>query len=238
MNQMFLKPDQEPARHDDLLSRGREDWDNRVSQAIAGQTAWKHALYAALGVIAISAYGNVWQAQQSKVQTVHIVHDGIGGVIAVSVSSDAYGEPTQAMLKAALEQWIINVRSVYVDIDAMKKGFWAATYLIDARSQSEALVQKFWADPSPWKRAETETVSLENVVAVPPTDATIGAGGMQTWRITWTEVVTSRDGQNETRQPWAGNITFKLRQPATLQDAYKNPDGIHIISHSWTGAAR
>jgi type IV secretory pathway TrbF-like protein len=61
---------------------------------------------------------------------------------------------------------------------------------------------------------------------------------MQTWRITWTEVVTSRDGQNETRQPWAGNITFKLRQPATLQDAYKNPDGIHIISHSWTGAAR
>ncbi len=155
MNQMFRKPDQEPARHDDLLSRGREDWDNRVSQAIAGQTAWKRALYAALGVIAISAYGNVWQAQQSKVQTVHIVHDGIGGVIAVSVSSDAYGEPTQAMLKAALEQWIINVRSVYVDIDAMKKGFWAATYLIDARSQSEALVQKFWADPSPWKRAET-----------------------------------------------------------------------------------
>ena len=174
---MFRKPDQEPARHDDLLSRGHEDWDNRVSQAIAGQTAWKRALYAALGVIAISAYGNVWQAQQSKVQTVHIVHDGIGGVIAVSVSSDAYGEPTQAMLKAALEQWIINVRSVYVDIDAMKKGFWAATYLIDARSQSEALVQKFWADPSPWKRAETETVSLENVVAVPPTDATIGRSG-------------------------------------------------------------
>jgi len=235
---IFRKPDQEPVRHDDLLSRGHEDWDARVSQAIAGQTAWKRALYASLGVIAISAYGNVWQAQQSKVQTIHIVHDNIGGVIAVSVSSDESGKPTEAMIKAALEQWIVNVRSVYIDVEAMKRGFWAATYLVDAHSQSESLLTKYWADPTPWKRAETETVSLENVVAVPPTAATIGADSMQTWRIVWIEHITSRDGQNETREAWAGNITFKQRDPTTSDEAHKNPNGVHIISVSWTGSPR
>jgi type IV secretion system protein VirB5 len=235
---IFRKTGQEPVRHDDLLSRGHEDWDARVSQAIAGQTAWKRALYASLGVIAISAYGNVWQAQQSKVQVVHIVHDNVGGVIGVSVSSDAPGEPTQAMLKAALEQWIVNVRSVYIDALAMRKGIISAYDLIDAHSQSAATLGKFYQDQDPFKRAETETVDLEKVVAVPPTASDIGPGGMQTWRVTWIEHVVSRDGQNETRQAWAGNITFKLRQPATPQEAYKNPDGIHVLSHSWTGSPR
>ncbi len=68
-----------------------------------------------------------------------------------------------------------------------------------------------------------------------PAAATIGAEEMQTWGLTWVEHVTSRDGQNETRQAWAGNITFKLKRPANIRDAYKNPDGIHVLSLSWTG---
>nr|WP_294547305.1 hypothetical protein [uncultured Rhodopila sp.] len=53
---------------------------------------------------------------------------------------------------------------------------------------------------------------------------------MQTWRITRVEHITGRDGQNETRQAWAGNITFKLKRPAAIEDAYHNPDGIHILA--------
>jgi type IV secretory pathway TrbF-like protein len=235
---MFRKPDQEPMRHEDILSRGHEDWDNRVSLAIAGQTAWKRALYATLGILAVSVSSNVWQAQQSKVQVVHIVHDSIGGVIAVSASSDEPGDPTQVMLKAALEQWIVNIRSVYIDALAMRSGILAAYDLVDARSQAAAALGTFYTGQDPFKRAETETVSLENVVAVPPTAATIGPDGMQTWRMTWVEHITSRDGQNETRQAWAGNITFKLKRPAAIQDAYHNPDGIHILAYSWTGGPR
>ncbi|MGD0107258.1 MAG: VirB8/TrbF family protein, partial [Rhodopila sp.] len=103
MNVMFRKTDQDPVRHDSTIEQGHINWDARVGEALAGQTAWRRCLYAAMGLIAVSVGGNIWQAGQSKVQVVHVVHDSLGGVIAVSVSSDTPGDPTQAMLKAALE---------------------------------------------------------------------------------------------------------------------------------------
>lgn len=236
---MFRKPadnpDRELASHDDPVARGYDDWDARVSQAIAGQTAWKRCLYVALGVIAVSVSGNVWQAGQAKVQVIHIVHDQIGNVIGVSVSSDTPGDPTQAMLKAALENWIVNVRSVYVDLNALKRAAWSAAYLVDGHTQADADLRRWYAKQTPWFRAADETAALDKVVAIPPTSATIGPDGLQTWALNWTEVTTSRDGQSETSQLWAGNVTFKVTRPTTPEEANHNPDGIHIVAYSWTG---
>jgi type IV secretory pathway TrbF-like protein len=234
VNQMFRRADQAPVQHDDIVSRGYIDWDARVSEALAGQTAWKRCLYAALGIVAISVSGNVWQAGQSHVQVIHVVHDAIGGVIAVSLSSDTPDGPTQAMLAAGLEAWITNVRTVGVDVNAMKRSILSAYDLIEGRSQAAETLKRYYNANEPFHRAETETVALENVVAIPPMEATIGLGGMQTWAVNWTERVTSRDGQNETHTPWSGNITFKLGTPQSLADAKKNPNGVHVIALSWT----
>jgi type IV secretion system protein TrbF len=158
----------------------------------------------------------------------------LGRVIAVSVSSDTPGEPTQAMLKAALEDWIVNVRSVYVDANALRRSVFAAYDLVEKQSQAWGALGTFYNAQDPFKRAETETVSLENVVAVPPTSATIGLDGKQTWALSWVEHVTSRDGLTETRQVWAGNITFTLHRPTSVTQAQHNPNGIHIVAYSWT----
>jgi type IV secretory pathway TrbF-like protein len=235
LNKIFRRDDQDPVRHDDILSRGYEDWDSRVSEAISGQTAWKYTAWVCLALLTGSGTFNVWQAQQTKVQVVHVVHDSIGGVISVSVSSDTPGDPTQAMLKAALEAWIVNVRSVYVDANALRRGILAAYDLVDAQSQAAGALGTFFNTQDPFVRAETETVALENVVAIPPTAATIGPNGQQSWMLQWTEHVTSRDGQNETRQAWAGNITFNVKRPTSVTQAEHNPNGLHIISYSWTG---
>ncbi|MGD0106969.1 MAG: type IV secretion system protein, partial [Rhodopila sp.] len=125
--------------------------------------------------------------------------------------------------------------TVYIDANALRRGILAAYDMVEPQSQAFSALGAFYNAQDPFKRAETETVSLENVVAVPPTAATIGPDGRQTWAITWTEVVTSRDGQNETRQPWAANVTFFLRRPTTVPEATKDPDGVHVISFSWTG---
>nr|WP_294547302.1 hypothetical protein [uncultured Rhodopila sp.] len=50
----------------------------------------------------------------------------------------------------------------------MRSGILAAYDLVDARSQTAAAIGTFYTGQDPFKRAETETVSLENVVAVPP----------------------------------------------------------------------
>ena len=235
---IFRPPGEPPVRHDDVVAQGCADWDRRVSDAIAGRTSWKRCVYACLGIIAVSVSGNIWLAGQSKVQVIHVVHDSIGGVIAVSVSSDPQGDPTQAMLKAALENWIVDVRTIYIDVNALRRSIQAAYDLLEGRSRAAGALTAFYTAQDPVKRAETETVSLENVVAVPPTSSDIGPDGLQTWRVTWIEHITSRDGQTETRQAWAGNITFKLKRPTTVAEASRDPDGIHIEAFSWTGGPR
>jgi type IV secretory pathway TrbF-like protein len=235
MNQLFRRPDQNPIRPDEPITRGHIDWDQRVSEAIASRTAWKWATFAAFGVLAGSVAGNVWQAGQSKVQVVHIVHDSIGGVIAVSASSDPSGGPTQLMLKAAVQDWVVNVRSVYIDVPALRRSILAAYALVDGKSQAANALNTFYQDKDPFKRAADETVSPRDVVAVPPTSIDIGPDQQQTWALSWNEVVMSRDGTSVRTTHWAGNVTFRVETPKTVAEATTNPNGIRIISYSWTG---
>jgi type IV secretory pathway TrbF-like protein len=238
VNKLFRRPDQVSTRHDDIVERGYQDWDARIGQAIASQNAWKRGLYLALVVLGGSVAGNIWLAEQTKVQVVHVVHDSLGGVIAVSVSTDKRGEPTDAMLKASMEDWITNVRTVYIDVLAMRRSILQAYDLVAKGSQAAASLSAFYNGRDPFKRSDDETVSIEDVVAVPPTSATIGTNGMQTWGITWNERVSSRDGENQSVTHWAGNVTFKLETPATVADATRNPNGIHIVGFSWTGSGK
>lgn len=234
MNQMFRRPGQPEVRHDDILSQGHIDWSERVAEAISAKTAWKATAWMAMCVAAVAVGGDVWLANKSSVQTVHIVHDNIGDVIAVSSSSDTPGGPTQAQLQAALRDWITDVRSVYVDTNALKHSILSAYDLVKPGSQANADLSRFYQAKDPFVRAQTETVAVHDVVPVPPTAATIGPGGMQTWAITWIEHTESRDGQNATEEAHAGNVTFTVSPPKTVEEAKKDPDGIHIISIAWT----
>jgi type IV secretory pathway TrbF-like protein len=238
MNQLFRRPGQQAIRPDEPISRGHIDWDLRVSEAIASKTAWKQAAFLSLAVLAGSVAGNVYLAQQSKIQTIHIVHDSIGGVIAVSASSDPSGGPTQAMLMAAIQEWVVDVRTVYIDVLALRRSILAAYALVADKSQAANALNAFYQTKDPFQRAEDETVSLQNVVAVPPTSSDIGAGGQQTWALSWIEIVMSRDGTNVSSTRWAGNVTLKIDTPKTVADATRNPNGVHVISFSWTGGAK
>jgi type IV secretory pathway TrbF-like protein len=235
MNQLFRGPGQGAVRPDEPISRGHIDWDLRVSEAIASRTAWKWVAFAALGVLAGSVASNVWLANQTKVQVVHVIHDSVGGVIAVSASTDPSGGPTQAMLMAAVQDWVVNVRSVYIDVLALRRSILAAYGLVADKSQAANALNAFYQGKDPFVRAADETVSLQNVVAVPPTSTDIGPGQQQTWALSWNEVVMSRDGTSVQSMHWAGNVTFRVEAPKTVAEATRNPNGIRIISYSWTG---
>lgn len=243
MMKLFRRHDDEVVRHDHFIQVGVADWEQRVSEALSSQNAWKWTAWLALGVLGLSVAGNIYQSGQTKLQVVHVIHDSVGGVIAVSASSDRPGGPTQLMLKKAMEDWITHVRTVGIDILAMRENITAAFALIGSRAANIQLTDflKSQGDEGPETRSQHETVSVDSVVAVPPTAATIGDGGMQTWSITWMETVTARDGGILSRTHWAANITFKLDPPGTVpsvEAATRNPDGIRIIAFSWTGGTK
>jgi type IV secretion system protein VirB5 len=235
---MFRKGNQPVANVDDIVSVGQLDWHGRVNRAIASETAWKRCTYGCLGVIALLAGGVIYQAvHPAPPAVVHVVHNSMGGVIAVSAASNGSDTPTQVQIKAAVEQWVTNCRTIYVDINAMRRSLSSCAYTIEKGSQADMDMSRFYNNPhkeEPFFRAQTETVALEHVVGVPPTASDIGPKAMQTWQVTWMEHVTSRDGSFETVRPWAANVTLTIRPPTNVEDAQRDPDGIRIASYSWT----
>jgi type IV secretory pathway TrbF-like protein len=205
---------------------------------MASETSWKLVALSSLAVTGLAIAGLVYQsATKPGPAVIHVVHDSIGGVITVTANSVDQDEPTQLELKAAVEGWVTNCRAIYVDINAMKRGLIDCAALIEKGSAADLAMAKFYNSPhkeEPFVRAATETVTPDHVVAVPPTSSEIGPQHMQTWAVSWMERVTSRDGSYESAKPWAANVTFVLKPAATVAEAQHNPDGIHIISYSWT----
>jgi type IV secretory pathway TrbF-like protein len=217
--------------------RGRREWDERMGDALSRERWWRAGSFLALVILGGSVAGNVYQGTQSKIETVHVVHDNIGRVISVDVSGGAEAGPTQAMVAVALQDWITDIRTVYTDVAALKNGITRAYTMIPNGSQTEAFINKFYNDEDPFNRAKKVTVSVYQPVAVPPPPSTTagGPGQEQTWTVDWQETVTGRtDGLVKSRTAWTAKLTIKVIRPTTSDEARKNPNGIHIPAISWT----
>jgi type IV secretion system protein VirB5 len=236
MNEMF-NPAAAPLPAGDPLhevyKRGRREWDERMGDAIAREHGWKLGFFGILGVLAISVAGNVWQGAQSKTQTVHVVHDNIGDVISVSTTAGASGEPSEAQFGAALKEWVANVRTVYTDAGAIRRGVLRAYMLINDSSPAKTSLDHFFQKVrEPFTFARTGIVEIDQLAALPP-PASAGAAGDRTWRVNWRETIKDRVGLTLGEERWEANITWHYTMPRSVIDAQNDPDGIHITAFSW-----
>ena len=236
MNDMFRREDQQPLSPGDVIRIGHEDWNGRINRAIASETAWKRITWAALAMLAASGGFNVWQGQQSKVDVVHVIHDAVGAVIDVHLSSGGGSKPTEAQIAAAIRQWVTDVRTVYIDVNALRRSITAAYAAIPKGSQARGQLDEFYQQNDPFKRAALETVSVANVVAIPPPPGNLGKDDLQTWRVEWLETVTGRDGAIRWQGKQVLTVSFTVTPPQTREDAVANPNGWHLISFAWTRA--
>jgi type IV secretory pathway TrbF-like protein len=235
MNAMFRSANQETLRPGDITRAGYEDWNGRINRAIASETAWRRVTWMLLLMMAGSVTYNVIQARESKVvQTVHVVHDQIGHVVTTQAEGDmALIKPTPAMVGAFLKDWVRDARTVGVDVMAMRRQILNVYKPIGALEAKTAL-DRFYQGNDPFKRAANETVNITDEVAIPPPPADRGKDDLQTWRVEWNELVTGRDGGPRSNLKWFLTVTFTVVPPKTVDEAYDDPDGIHLISFSWT----
>lgn len=236
MNAMFRRADQSPLPPGDVVRTGHEDWNSRINRAISSETAWKRTAWICLAMLTASISANVWQGQQSKIQVVHVVHDTIGTIITVQPEGGGQSKPSQAQLAAELRGWVTNVRTVGVDVNAMRRAIPAAFNLVASGTQAWTLLTQFFQGNDPFKRATLETVNVSDAVAIPPPPSTLGKEDLQTWRVQWVETVVGRDGIVRSVTNQVLTATFTVTTPKSLEEATSDPDGVHIISFSWTRA--
>ena len=77
------------------------------------------------------------------------------------------------LIRAQLARWIADVRSVYVDVAAERTLIKDAYAMVDRNGAGVRTLNDWFSHNDPFKRAETDTVSVQ-VVSVLPLPALLG----------------------------------------------------------------
>jgi type IV secretion system protein VirB5 len=210
---------------------GRREWDERVGDAVARERAWKKGFFTILGVLAISVSGNVYQGTQSKIVPYVVEREKYGDIVAVR-AADVAQAPDPAHIKSALSRWIGGTREVFMDVYALKKSIKSTYALTGSNGPAIQQLNDMYRTNDFFERAKKEVVSIANVTAL-PVSAKDGEG-RETWRLEWQENTLNRMGEQIRSEPWTATVTFVVTPPNTAEQVMLNPDGIFVISYSWS----
>lgn len=205
----------------------RREWNERYSGYIATANNWRLVALGSVATAIIAVGGLATVAAQHKVVPYVAEYDGNGELVRVAAANVATA-PNSKQIVAALRNWIIGARTVYVDGRAIKNIIdqtYAMTY---PGSPCFVTLSEYHRDFNPYQRAQNETVEVDVNTVVQMSD--------KTWQINWTETTKPRSGQGkepETKQ-YQGIVTTVIAPPTDDAQIRVNPLGIYAQQCAWT----
>lgn len=203
----------------------RREWNERYGSYVAQANNWR---LAALGmtVVAIIATGGLVAVSSQHKVVPYIVETNTHGEAMNVRRANVAARPTANQIKAALRQWVIGARTIYVDRRAQQvivDGTYAMTMPESAAFQQLAL---FHRENNPYQRSENEIVDITVNAVVPVSD--------ETWQVEWTEIVRQRSGREVSNKQWQGTFTVTVAPPTDERQIMVNPLGIYVRQFAWT----
>lgn len=203
----------------------RRTWNERYGDYIQQRDRFGLIAILAIGVAGVSVAGNVYQASQSKVVPYVVQVDKLQTVMPVG-PADRAARADPRIVRAELANLIVDLRSVYGDAAASRQSIIRAYNRIDRKGPAFVLVNEFMMANDPFKRAQTELVSVK-------VDSVLHQAG-DVWRVEWTETVRDRSGSIVSARPWSALITTKIIPPTTEAGLLTNPLGVYATDLSWS----
>jgi type IV secretory pathway TrbF-like protein len=210
----------------------RRTWNDHMGAVIASRQ-----MFALGGVlcllIALAAVGGMsYIGSQSKFVPYVVEVDKLGQRAAVGLADRAQ-LPDPRVVRASVAAWIADARLVTPDVALQRKAVFRLYAMLASHDPATAKMNE-WLNgtesSSPFKRATSETVSIEIETALQQT-----AG---TWQVDWTE--TTRDRQGALKAPpqrWRALVTVYATAPTpetTEQQIRDNPLGVQVRDFSWS----
>lgn len=207
----------------------RREWNERYSGYIASANNWRLVALGSVAATLIAVGGLVMVSSQHKIVPYAVEFNGNGEVTRVA-RAEVASTPNKRQMIAALRNWVIGARTVYVDGRAEKTIIDQTYALTYPDSPCFKMLAGYHKDKNPYQRAQTETVEVAVNAVVPISDTT--------WQIDWTEVTKSRSGQAkesdaQTKQ-YQGTVTTVLAPPTDDAQILVNPLGIYAQQCAWT----
>jgi type IV secretion system protein VirB5 len=121
--------------------------------------------------------------------------------------------------------WVENLRTVTTDGVSQRKAIDRVYAQIASGSAAQTFVSEHYRGDPPFKRAETETVSVEVKSVLPTSD--------RTYEVEWLETTRDLYGTVKATDRWKGYLSIVLNPPTDERQARINPLGVYITNASW-----
>jgi type IV secretion system protein VirB5 len=209
--------------HNPYLAARRE-WDERYGDFIKHARNWRVvALICALTAL-VSTAGIVWQSARSRVVPFVVLMDNLGRPVA-SGTPDQVVVNDDRLKRAALFSWVENVRIVTPDAVAQRRAIDRVYGFIANGTQAQVFISEYYRSDPPFKRAQTNTVSVE-VNSVLPT-------GERTFEVDWVETVRDLYGAIKSTDHWKASLTIAVNPPSDEAQMRINPLGVYVTQANW-----
>jgi type IV secretion system protein VirB5 len=204
---------------------GRREWMEQNGRLSAAANNWRIVALVTSLIALVAVIGIVMQSSQSKVVPYVVEVDKLGSAVAAHRADVVVG-PNNAMIKASLARFIVDVRSVYIDAAALRTNINEAYAMMANGSPAALQMNDYFRANSPFERAKGEVVSVDIEPPMP-----ISA---DTWRVEWKETTRPRGGAQPRVESWAATITFAIVPPTTEAGIIANPAGLFIKQFTWS----
>ena len=204
----------------------RRSWDERYGDLLTRAKNWRAAAFLCSLIALLSTGGLVASALRSHVTTYIVAVDKQGHVVDSGVA-DEPAVVDDRLKRAALCDWVANLRTVTVDGLAQRRAIDRVYSMIASGSPAQVQISDFYRNDPPAKRAETQVVEVEVQVVLPTSDTT--------YELEWIETARSLSGQVQ-GEPlrWKGSFTLAINPPRDEKLARVNPLGIYVTRANWS----
>ncbi|MGN1394584.1 MAG: VirB8/TrbF family protein [Succinivibrionaceae bacterium] len=209
----------------------RRTWNDYIAAQTASRKLWQTMTCLSMLIALIAVFGCVYNSTKSKYIPYVVEVDKLGHVAPTSGPLQISTFKNQRVIKATLASFIEEARSVTPDVDIQKNYIIRLYNKINSSDPATMKMNDFLngdPDKNPFKRAETEMVSVEIT--------SILAQSETTYQVEWNEHTRTRTGALKESSHWKALISIYVvdSRDFTEQMIRSNPAGIYVQNFSWT----
>lgn len=210
----------------------RRTWNDHMGAVIAARRHWQLLCILSLLIALASVGGIIHIGSQSKFIPYLVKVDKLGQAVAVAPAHRT-SVNDQSVISASMASFVHDIRLVTPDVALQRRAIFHVYSMLSANDAATAKANEWLngsEDSSPFKRAATETTSIEIESALPHT--------VDTWQVDWIETVRDRQGSLKGKPIRMRALISVYTMPTTPQTTEEqirnNPLGIYVRDFSWS----
>lgn len=209
--------------HNPYLAARRE-WDERYGDLLTRARNWRTLAIVCALLALLATGGMTWLSAHSRIVPFVVLMDHLGRPIASGIADQTTVDDDR-LRRVSIMTWVEDLRLVTTDGITQRKAIDHVYAQIASGSEAQTFISEFYRSAQPFKRAQTETVSVEVNSMLPTSE--------RTFEVDWVETTRDLYGAVKATDHWKGSFSVAVNPPTDERLVRVNPLGIYITNVSW-----